>query len=84
MADLRFHRSGKSGRGPGSELPCDEFDTFGGYVFAKYGYIPEDGASFTLDADQMHIEVLQISEHRILSAMVTLTRETDAGSKFQD
>ena len=66
------------------ELPCDEFDTFGGYVFAKYGYIPEDGASFTLDADQMHIEVLQISEHRILSAMVTLTRETDAGSKFQD
>ena len=55
-------------------LPCDEFDTFGGYVFSQHGFIPEDGTSFTMDTDQLHIEVLQIHEHRILSTIVTLNR----------
>ena len=59
-------------------LPCEEFDTFGGYVFSQHGYIPEDGTSFTLDTDQLHIEVLQICEHRVLSTIVTLNRTPPA------
>ena len=55
------------------DLPCEDYDTFGGFVFAQNGFIPEDGATFTIDTDTLHIEVLKIAEHRLRSALVTLT-----------
>ncbi len=53
-------------------LPCEEYDTFGGYVFTQYGYIPEDGSTFTIDLPPLRIEVLRITDHRLKSALVTL------------
>ena len=55
------------------DLPCEDHDTFGGFVFAQNGFIPEDGATFTIDTHTLHIEVLKITEHRLRSALVTLT-----------
>ena len=59
-------------------LPCDDYDTFGGLVFAQYGFIPEDGSTFSVDYEQMHIEVLQIAEHRLKSALVTISETSGA------
>ena len=58
-------------------LPCDDYDTFGGLVFAQYGFIPEDGSTFSLDFERLHIEVLQIADHRLKSALVTVSEPSD-------
>ena len=47
------------------KLPADKFDTFGGYVIAELGEIPKDGTQLSLDADGLHIEVLEVKHHRI-------------------
>lgn len=55
-------------------LPAKEYDTFGGFVFACYGFVPEDGAEFELDACGLHIHVTQIQGHKLQRAVVC--RET--------
>ena len=55
------------------EFPCEEHDTFGGFVFSQYGFIPEDGSTFSIDINRLHIDVLHIAEHRLKSALVTLS-----------
>ena len=47
-------------------LPVKEYDTFGGFVFACYGFVPEDGAEFELDACGLHIHVTQAAAGRRL------------------
>ena len=39
----------------------------------KTALFPEDGATFTIDTDTLHIESSEIAEHRLRSALVTLT-----------
>ena len=52
------------------ELPLDDYDTFGGFVFGIYGSIPSDGTRFELDTHGLHIKVLAIKEHRLVRAIV--------------
>lgn len=59
----------------GIELPIDEYDTFGGFVFSIYGLIPDDGEVFELETHSLHISVTQIAEHRIEKATVRVIRE---------
>lgn len=54
----------------GVDLPVDDYDTFGGFVFGSYGSIPDDGSAFELDAASLHIQVTQIKDHRIERAVV--------------
>ena len=58
----------------GIELPVDEYDTFGGFVFSIYGSIPDDGEIFELDTHSLHISVTHIAEHRIEKAIVRVIR----------
>ncbi|MEG0329534.1 MAG: hemolysin family protein [Longicatena sp.] len=51
-------------------LPVDKFDTFGGFVFNCYGYIPNDGTQFTIDAYSLHIQVTRIKNHCIEEALI--------------
>lgn len=51
-------------------LPIEEYDTFSGYVFGTYGSIPEDGSSFELETEQLHIKVTKIREHRVEEALL--------------
>lgn len=51
-------------------LPAEDYETFGGLVFASHGFVPEDGSSFELDAWGLHIRVLEIREHRLVKALV--------------
>lgn len=57
-------------------LPVEEYDTFGGYIFGALGYIPEDGAKFTLEADGMKIQVEKVENHRIMETMVQYEKAT--------
>ena len=56
----------------GLDLPLEEYDTFGGYVFGVLGSVPDDGSRFELDSDGMHIRVFRIKDHRIDGSIVTL------------
>lgn len=53
-------------------LPCDEYDTFGGYVFGLYGGIPEDGTTFTLETEELSIVGEEVDGHRLEMAKVTV------------
>ena len=46
-------------------LPADKYDTFSGYVIAELGEIPKNGTRVNLDADNLHIEVIEVNHHRI-------------------
>ncbi|MEG1981870.1 MAG: hemolysin family protein [Clostridia bacterium] len=54
------------------KLPVENFDTFGGFVFSCYGFIPDDGSEFDVDYDKLHIKVTEIKEHRIEEAIISL------------
>ncbi|MEG0107782.1 MAG: transporter associated domain-containing protein, partial [Lachnospiraceae bacterium] len=54
----------------GVSLPVDDYETFGGWVFSCYGFIPKDGTEFELDASTLHIKVVEIKDHRIEEAII--------------
>ncbi len=56
----------------GIELPVDEYDTFGGYVFGIYGGIPEDGSTFTVETDELSVFGEEVDGHRLEMAKVVL------------
>ncbi len=60
------------------ELPTDDYDTFGGFVFSSYGVVPEDGTTFEIDIGRLHVAVSEIREHRVESSIVTLLPEETA------
>ncbi|MGN1276257.1 MAG: hemolysin family protein [Floccifex sp.] len=47
------------------DLPLDEFETFGGYILDCYGKIPDDGSTFDVDLDLIHVHVKNMIHHRI-------------------
>ncbi len=54
------------------ELPLDEeYDTLGGMVYSCFTTIPEDGSKPEVDVHGLHVQVEEISEHRIESALVS-------------
>ena len=56
----------------GVQLPEDEYDTFGGYVFGEYGTIPDDGTQIHLETETLSVQVTEIRDHRMESAIVTV------------
>ena len=55
---------------------CDS-DTFGGFVLGLYGSIPEDGSTFEVSTEQMDIAALEIREHRLEKAIITVKQPTE-------
>ena len=53
-------------------LPEDEFETFAGYLLNLLGTIPDDGEKPVLDTEDLHIQILQILDHRIVSTKVAI------------
>lgn len=52
------------------KLPCDEFDTFGGYVFGMLGTVPQDGTETKLETEDLLIHATYIADHRMRTAIV--------------
>ena len=58
-------------------LPTDEYETFSGLVFGLLGAIPDDGSTLELDYNKLHIKVIEIEDHRVEKAVVTLMAEQE-------
>ncbi len=56
----------------GVSLPVEDYETFGGFVLGCYGFVPEDGAGFAVEAYGLSIEVEEVREHRVGLARVAL------------
>ena len=54
------------------DLPEDEYDTFGGFVFGLLGYIQEDGLAPEIEGYGLYIKVLVIKDHQIEKTIVCL------------
>lgn len=53
-------------------LPLDEeYDTLGGLIFSRFTAIPDDGAKPEVDVYGLHIQVEDLSEHRVETALVS-------------
>lgn len=55
----------------GITLPCNEYDTFNGFIFSLLGSIPQDGTDTNTQYDDLTIKVTDISDHQIKTAIVT-------------
>lgn len=51
-------------------LPLEEYDTFGGFVFGSLNTIPEDGSKPILESYGLNIKVEKIKDHRIELSIV--------------
>ena len=59
-------------------LPEDEaWGTLGGLVFAQLSVIPEDGSRFEVDAEGLHIRVVDFFDHRVEWALVSKTEPAE-------
>lgn len=56
----------------GVTLPTDDYETFGGYVFAEIGSIPEDGTTCEITTESLDIRVTNVLDHQMDSATVTV------------
>jgi putative hemolysin len=52
----------------GVEFPDEEYDTLGGLIFSQLDAIPEDGAKFEVEIDDLVIMVTDVRDHRVMSA----------------
>lgn len=59
----------------GVELPTEDYDTFGGMIFAVLGTIPDDGDTPELDEFGLHVRIKEIVEHRLETAEVSVIQE---------
>ena len=66
------------------EIGDEDFETFGGFVLGLYGSIPEDGSSFEVSCERFDIQVLNIAEHRVESAIVTVKKVLDEADQEND
>lgn len=53
----------------------DEYSTLTGLIFSRFTTIPADGETPELEIDRLHIQVEEITEHRVVSALVELLPE---------
>ena len=67
----------------GVALPEDDFDTFSGMVFSELGSIPDDGESFEIEVSGIFVRVLDVRDHQIESAEITVP-EPDVSDEEDD
>lgn len=68
----------------GVQLPEEDYDTFGGFVFGLLGSIPEDGSTPELEEFGLSIKVLEIKDHRLIKAVVCHTEKSKKENKALD
>lgn len=53
------------------DIEAEDCDTFGGYILTLLGEIPNDGAVFDIETDDLFVHVESVQGHTIQSAIVT-------------
>ncbi|MBQ9099704.1 MAG: HlyC/CorC family transporter [Clostridia bacterium] len=56
----------------GIEIENEDCDTIGGLALAKLGSIPADGTGFTVETEQLSIEVDNVQDLQVVSALVRI------------
>ena len=56
----------------GVPLSSEEYDTLSGLIFHEYGSIPKDGTCIEVDLEKINIQVLDIKEHQVETAVIQL------------
>ncbi|MBE6008353.1 MAG: HlyC/CorC family transporter [Lachnospiraceae bacterium] len=59
----------------GVKLPVDDYETFNGLVFNVLGTMPESGKNIYLETDDLKINILEIKEHQVEAARVSVKKE---------
>ena len=59
----------------GVHLDSEEYDTLSGLIFHEYGSIPKDGTCFEINLEKLNIQVLDIKEHQVETAILQLKEE---------
>ncbi len=59
----------------------EDYDTFGSYVFAQLGSIPDDGTTFDITAGRLEIKVLEILDHCIEKATLHVLPEVETSEE---
>ena len=59
----------------GVHLDSEEYDTLSGLIFHEYGSIPKDGSCIEINIGKMNIQVLDIKEHQVETAIIQLQEE---------
>lgn len=68
----------------GVSLASEDYGTFGGFVFAALGEIPEDGSTCEITAEGLFIRVTDIRDHQMESATVTVLKTEDENGEEDD
>ena len=68
----------------GLHLNSEEYDTLSGLIFHEYGSIPKDGSCIELDLEKMNIQVLDIKEHQVETAIIQLKDENAETAEVQE
>ncbi len=68
----------------GVKLDDSESDTLSGFLLGLYGTVPEDGASFEVVTETLNIQIEEIRDHKVDTAIITIKPEEDETSKKDD
>ncbi len=68
----------------GVHLDSEEYDTLSGLIFHEYGSIPKDGTCIELNLDKLNIQVLEIKEHQVETAILQLKEEKAEQTEEKD
>ena len=61
----------------GISLNSEEYDTLSGLIFHEYGSIPKDGSCIEIDLEKINIQVLDIKEHQVETAIIQIKEKTE-------
>jgi putative hemolysin len=67
----------KAAKALGVDLPVEDYETFGGYVFSLLGEIPEDGQKADVKDARLRIQIEEIKERRIETALVQVLKSSE-------
>ena len=59
----------------------EDSETFGGLVFSALGTIPADGTTCDIDLPNMHVHILEVLDHQMVSANVTVIEQPSEKDK---
>ena len=65
----------------GIKFEDSDSDTISGFVLGLYGSVPEDGSSFEVSTDTVDIQIEEIKDHKIGTAIITLKPDEDDAKK---
>ncbi len=62
----------------GIKFPDDDYDTLGGFIISRLGFLPQDGEMNTVEYDNVRFTVLNVEERRIGRVKVEILPKDDA------